>query len=576
MNLEREAKMYLKSLVTVPDVHGKIVQRAKGNTVYVYYEIGRDYDPSRQFTIPKRVTIGKLSSDASDKMFPNQNFLKYFPDSVKENDVLAERSCCLRAGTFMVLQWISEQMKLQDFLLKYFNLKDTGLILDLASYSIITESNVAQYYPDYAYDHPLFTPDMHIYSDSHISDLLERITQEEITGFLNDWNKKHNKADGIYISYDSTNKNCQAGDIEMVEFGHPKVDLGNPIFNLSIAYDMKNRDPLFYEDYLGSINDVSQLRFMLNKAKSYGYEKIGFILDRGYFSEDNIKFMDDCGYNFVIMAKGLSSLISGLIDARSGSFENKRACLIEKYNDYGISFRQPLYAQDEKDRSIHLYYNDYRAYTEKALLDKHLAGLKKSLQKHLGTSKPLGKAYTDYYLLYFDNEKKLTSFRERQDVVENARSHCGYFELITSEEMTAEEALDLYKSRDASEKLFLQDKSFLGDNCLRVASETAAEAKIFIEFIALIMRCKRYVYLKNRMIEDDNKSNFMTVPAAIRELEKIEMSRHLDSIYRQDHAVTATQKAILGAFGLNEDYVSDKSKAISKILSDVADNFREE
>lgn len=172
--------------------------------------------------------------------------------------------------------------------------------------------------------------------------------------------------------------------------------------------------------------------------------------------------------------------------------------------------------------------------------------------------------------------KKLTSFRERQDVVENARSHCGYFAIITSEEMTAEEALDLYKSRDASEKLFLQDKSFLGDNCLRVASETAAEAKIFIEFIALIMRCKMYVYLKNRMIEDDKKSNFMTVPAAIRELEKIEMSRHLDSIYRQDHAVTATQKAILGAFGLNEDYVSDKSKAISKILSDVADNFREE
>ena len=569
--------MYLKSLVKVPNAPGKLLRQKKADTTYVYYEIDRIYIPEKKNTRPKRVVIGKLSKKDPDMMQPNENFLRYFPgEDLPEEVDRADRSSCLKIGTYMVISKLSKESGILDVLSNYFTPKDLGLFLDLAAYSITEESNVAQYYPCYAYDHPLFTPDMHIYSDSHISDLLERITQEEITGFLNDWNKKHNKADGIYISYDSTNKNCQAGDIEMVEFGHPKVDLGNPIFNLSIAYDMKNRDPLFYEDYLGSINDVSQLRFMLNKAKSYGYEKIGFILDRGYFSEDNIKFMDDCGYNFVIMAKGLSSLISGLIDARSGSFENKRACLIEKYNDYGISFRQPLYAQDEKDRSIHLYYNDYRAYTEKALLDKHLAGLKKSLQKHLGTSKPLGKAYTDYYLLYFDNEKKLTSFRERQDVVENARSHCGYFAIITSEEMTAEEALDLYKSRDASEKLFLQDKSFLGDNCLRVASETAAEAKIFIEFIALIMRCKMYVYLKNRMIEDDKKSNFMTVPAAIRELEKIEMSRHLDSIYRQDHAVTATQKAILGAFGLNEDYVSDKSKAISKILSDVADNFREE
>lgn len=33
----------------------------------------------------------------------------------------------------------------------------------------------------------------------------------------------------IYISYDSTNKNCQAGDIRMVEFGHAKDDKSLPI-----------------------------------------------------------------------------------------------------------------------------------------------------------------------------------------------------------------------------------------------------------------------------------------------------------------------------------------------------------
>ena len=34
----------------------------------------------------------------------------------------------------------------------------------------------------------------------------------------------------IYISYDSTNKNSQAGDIDLVEFGHPKDDQGKEIF----------------------------------------------------------------------------------------------------------------------------------------------------------------------------------------------------------------------------------------------------------------------------------------------------------------------------------------------------------
>ena len=49
--------------------------------------------------------------------------------------------------------------------------------------------------------------------------------------------------------------------------------------------------------------------------------------------------------------------------------------------------------------------------------------------------------------------------------------------------------------------------------------------------------------------------NFMSVPASIRELDKIEMVRQLDGVYRLDHAVTATQKAILKAFNLTDAYV---------------------
>ena len=46
--------------------------------------------------------------------------------------------------------------------------------------------------------------------------------------------------------------------------------------------------------------------------------------------------------------------------------------------------------------------------------------------------------------------------------------------------MDAKKAITLYKNRDASEKVFRADKSYLGNNCLRVASEEAASNKIFI------------------------------------------------------------------------------------------------
>ena len=48
----------------------------------------------------------------------------------------------------------------------------------------------------------------------------------------------------------------------------------------------------------------------------------------------------------------------------------------------------------------------------------------------------------------------------------------------------------------------------------------------------------------------------MTVPAVIRELEKIEMTRQTDNVYRLDHAVTAKQKKILEAFGMNEGNIT--------------------
>ena len=58
----------------------------------------------------------------------------------------------------------------------------------------------------------------------------------------------------------------------------------------------------------------------------------------------------------------------------------------------------------------------------------------------------------------------------------------------------------------------------------------------------------------------------MMVPAAIRELEKIEMIRGMDRIYRLDHAITATQKTILGAFGINVPYIKDRVNRISEQL----------
>ena len=562
--------MYLDFLVKIPNSNGKITYRRKNDVDYVYYEYDRSYDKETQKTNPRRSTIGKISEEDPAKMQPNENYLKFFPDEeIPETMDRTRRSSCLRIGSWLVIRKIIEEYKLTDILEKYVSKKDVGLILDLAAYSIITEDNAGQYYPDYAYDHPLFSNSMHIYSDSKVSDLLQSLTDEMSVGFLNDWNSGRDHREKIYISYDSTNKNCQAGDIEIVEFGHPKTDCGLPVFNYAIAYDTHNKEPLFYEKYPGSINDVSQLQIMTDKASGFGYKNIGFILDRGYFSRSNISELDKHGYSFVIMVKGMYDLVSSLVLEQKGTFENKWARYIDEYDVYGTTVRRKMFETDEKDRYFHIYHSIAMESSERTLLAKKLRQMKSYMKRHTNEVISFGPGFSKYFELHYNDKNEVFQFAEdRTSVIERENDLSGYFCIISSDKMNAKEALRQYKSRDTSEKLFRGDKSYLGDKSLRVYGDSAAGSKIFIEFLALIIRDRIYNYLCDEMRELDKRPNYMTVPAALKELDKIEMVRLTDNKYRLDHAVTATQEVILKSFGMDANVIRHHSDKISQILKE--------
>ncbi len=573
--------MYHDFLIKIPENTGKITYNRRGDTTYVEYTYARKYNPEKKYNVPQRTTIGKQSKADASMMQPNHNFSKFFPEiALPDERNNSGRSSCLRTGAYLVIRKIMEEYKLPEILSDYWDDRGVGLFLDLAAYSIICENNAGQYYPDYAYNHPLFTQDMKIYSDSTVSRFLASVSDDDRVGFLNSWNASRNYRDQIYISYDSTNKNCQAGEIEMAEFGHAKDNKGVPIFNYSIAYDTDNKEPLFYEAYSGSIVDVSQLQNMLEKAKAYGYKKIGFILDRGYFSKGNIQYMDSCHYDFVIMVKGMAAFVEKLILENKGSFEKKRAHVIPEYNTYGKTVKSKLYPDDEKDRYFHIYHKIKKESSERGVFEEKIQRMTEYLEKQEGKTITFGEAYQWYFDIFThkqdDGAYKFMYAKEKAEVIEKELEMCGYFVIVTSKKMTAKEALTLYKSRDASEKLFRGDKSYLGNKSLRVSGNESAAAKIFIEFVALIVRCKLYTQLKAMMAEMSKRPNYMTVPAALKELEKIELIRQMDNVYRLDHAVTATQKTILKAFGLDEKYIHARANRLSEQLKVAAKPERDE
>ena len=526
--------MYLHTTVKIPEIKGKIIFKKKSGTTYVQYQYGSEYKSERKYAVPLRVIVGKKSEDDPSLMIPNEKFQIYFPDVELPDELpFAYRSCCLKIGTCVIIRKVLDEYRLQQMLKKLFG-DDTGLILDLIAYLIIEEENAGQYYPDFAFTHPLFSEKMTIYSDSKVSRLLNSISKDQCISFLDDWNKNRDHRSRIYISYDSTNKNCDAGDIDIVEYGKAKV---------------------------------SQFTFMVDKVIEYNYKKIGFILDRGYFSKDNIRYIDENDYTFIIMCKGRRSLVSSLVLDNQGSFETKRDAAIRAYKVYGTTVMARLYEDDTKDRYFHIYYNPSKQAGERELLEQRIEKLRQFMDKRVGKEEKFGKAYQDYFHLHYSRKGVFLGADERADVIEEQLRLCGYFCIITSEKMTASQALIQYKGRDISEKLFRSDKTFIGSRSERIQSSRSMSSKIFIEFVALIVRNRIYNLLKEQMIRMESKQKYMTVPAAIRELEKIEMVRRNGGRYKLDHAVTKTQKVILSSFGLDETNISSSAEEISKLLA---------
>ena len=121
--------MYFDFLVDIP-VSSKIVSQTKKGVTYVDFEYDRIYNKAKKYTIPKRSTIGKISPDDTSKMWPNQNYMKYFPGTILPEKLnRSTRSGCLRVGAYIVIKKLIEQAEISGIIKNYFNSLNSNIFI---------------------------------------------------------------------------------------------------------------------------------------------------------------------------------------------------------------------------------------------------------------------------------------------------------------------------------------------------------------------------------------------------------------------------------------------------------------
>ena len=59
--------MYLNTTVKIPEIKGKIITKKKGTTTYILYQYGSEYRPEKQYSVPLRTIVGKISDSDAKK-----------------------------------------------------------------------------------------------------------------------------------------------------------------------------------------------------------------------------------------------------------------------------------------------------------------------------------------------------------------------------------------------------------------------------------------------------------------------------------------------------------------------------
>lgn len=534
----------------------------RNGSVYVYHVYESVYVPEKKYNLDKKKCIGKMIDDTY--MNPNDNYFEFYDDQVENLNEPNEISDTLKIGNYVLVNHVLKELQL-DEILNSIHENRASLITDLILYVIMTENSVMQHYPDYAFDHCIFSD--RIYDDSTISMLFgKEISNYDIELFQEAWNKIHNETTKIYISYDSTNMNTMARGIEMAEFGKAKDNDEKPQVNVSYAVRHEDGMPLFHEVYPGSIIDISQCQYMVDRARDYGYRDLGFLLDRGYASKENIKYFDRNGFGFLMMMKTNQKQVKEIIESVKMNLRMDVSYFIADHKVYGKTVKGKLYATDDKERYYHIYYDSLRAEQEKmAILFNHeriKKELDRKLEKKLSRKEEL-KKFEKGFRLKFDDYGYLLEYDERKGYVQKLCDEAGYFVLVSSKEMDAAEALEIYRNRDSVEKLFRALKTEMGYGTFRTHSQTSLEAKTYVMFIASIVR--NHIYNKLKELNKKDRKNY-TVPSSIRELEKIIITRSASGEYIKRYGLTKKQKEILKQFDIDEKEINRCAQEYSKKL----------
>jgi transposase len=448
-----------------------VKQKIKGN-VYAY-EVESYWDPQKKQSRQRRRYLG-VWDESAGKILP-----KKAQRDVKTTKIF---------GSPYLLDAICKDIDLRRMLSDAFG-KDGDVILAISMSKLLRQTalkNVHHILDD------SFIPEMYhlskSFSSQWLSKFLNKLSSKELEMTI--FYKYLINNDTETFVYDITSLSSTSRNIEWLEYGYNRDGLDLPQINLGLVHSIHRQIPLYYKIFPGSINDVVTLKNLIAEIKAFGISKCMFILDRGFYSENNIIEMTKLGINFIIPLPFSVKTGKGLISETNKDIENPVNArryggeiyhVLEHEIEIGgvTLYAYVLYNKKQESIRSNSFFNRLID-IENTMEGKKVYGNAREFFNRLAGN------FSRYF--FFRVEDKVISLGRRKNAISQALNRFGKVILLSSSKRSWEEVISLNKERDAVEKEFDNLKNDLNVMPLRVRNVSTLKGLLFIFFITLVIR----------------------------------------------------------------------------------------
>ncbi len=495
------------------------------NGIEYIYQITPYYDPKTKRVRQKSTYLGK-NQDGN-------------PVRVREKKVKDVFSY----GEFLPVEKVITDYKLDRFFEKELGKVRSKTVLALSYGRVIrglAMQNMADWYEStWPYHH---TRDLPL-SSGGISRLLTEIGQSRLQDKLASYLVRQLESRRT-ILYDITSVTSYSELIKLLEWGYNRDHNNLPQINLSVILDKQEGIPLSYEIYPGSITDVQTLFNTIKKLSAIGIKYFTIILDRGFYSLENINHLIEANADFVIAVPQKYKEVNQLMSRVWKEIDHTQ--YLEKYGGDIFFVKEVDIVAGTHTLKGFCYYNPGRATQEKDNFYRKLVDIKKELEK-LTVDKSVrrqaaeiaGKHF-EYFSLDTTSAKLKVTIKDK--AVSRVLNKKGLYLIAYRGDYDWECCLAAYKEKDLIERGFNILKNDLELSTPGVHKNETLKGIVFINLLALIIRMKIMNILKQAELTKEYSFEKMLL-----QLEKIKAV-----VYDNGKVIitelTKKQKEILEAF----------------------------